>query len=284
MLLRQIAWKLGNRSPLVASLKLTSKCSLSCIHCPWTKNQTPDISTDKWCEIISTVADCGVIQLILEGGEPTLRKDLSQIIKHGKECGVSVTIATNGMQPLNSFYPDRFLISVDGMKEVHNSIRGKGAFEILEKNILTTDIPKVALISLSKKNQHQVEEMLAYFEKKVDGFWFSFVYDYTTTNKIALGLDDRQKLSRKIISLTSKYKIINNKSFLKQVGKIKNCSPWLMSYVTADGVIHSGCFVEHLERCNCETCDLPCYGELSSFLDFRCLWDHFINHFEKKRL
>src|SRR4030042_893767 len=122
---RQARWLLGDRSPLGATCKLTTRCTLHCRHCPWTKHSLPDLSTERWLGLIDEVRRWGARHLVLEGGEPTLREDLPEIIGHARKRGMRTTLATSATRDLFAYLPDRFLVSVDGLPENHDRLRGE---------------------------------------------------------------------------------------------------------------------------------------------------------------
>jgi hypothetical protein len=64
-----------------------------------------------------------------------LRGELQTLVLAGKRAGVRVTGVTNGTRPLAAYTPARFLVSVDGLAEVHDRLRGPGAFRSLLGNL-----------------------------------------------------------------------------------------------------------------------------------------------------
>jgi MoaA/NifB/PqqE/SkfB family radical SAM enzyme len=278
---RQIKWMSGDKSPFGATMKLTSKCTLKCGHCPWLDSKSPDLPTMRWKELIEEVHVLGVRHLVFEGGEPTLRVDLTELVEFAQSKDMIVTIATNCTRPLNDYSPDRFLVSVDGLEETHDSLRRKGTFKKLLENIETTNIEKTALVSLSKINFAQIEDILDRFDKIFDGFWFSFVYDYNDKEKIMLSAKEKQQAAQKILSLLHRYPIINKPSYLKNVSKKRVCRDWLLYTVTADGKIHPGCMVDTVDSCRCDDCELACHREFSDFLEPKYFLHHLLDFINK---
>lgn len=275
---RQMRWLLGDRSPFAATLKVTTRCSLKCRHCPWTNDQGQDLSTSRWIEIIAELADKGARHLVLEGGEPTLRDDLQELIDFGRSKGLKVTVATNCINSLDKYSPDRFLVSVDGMEDVHDRLRGRGAFKRLLENLPTAKGPMIALVSLSQENVNQIKDILSFFSTRLDGFWFSFVYDYEGNEKIALTADEKKRAGAEILGLKKDYPIINLPSYLERVGTPRKCNDWLLVTVTADGAIHPGCMIEAVEQERCDDCELACHREFSDFVEPRLYPNHLRNY------
>lgn len=266
---RQARWLMGDRSPFGATLKLTTRCTLHCRHCPWTDHPEPDLPTARWKEIIAELEARGARHLVLEGGEPTLREDLQELIEFGQRRRLNVTVATNCTRSLEAFTPDRFLVSVDGMEETHDRLRGPGAFQRLLDFLPTAQAPRIALVSLSRINVHQLEDILADFTPRLEGFWFSFVYDYGTGEALGLSREEKQAAAARILARMAEYPIINKPSYLQRVGTERKCRDWLLYTVTADGRVHPGCMVEAVGACRCEECELACHREFSDLLEPR---------------
>ncbi len=85
------------------TMYLTDRCNQKCLHCAADAKMTrPELSTDQWIQIIENVEQSlrkvgrrGVY--IWFGGDPTLRKDLRELIKYCGEKGYFQAISTNGM-------------------------------------------------------------------------------------------------------------------------------------------------------------------------------------------
>jgi len=82
---------------------LTDRCNQKCIHCAATvMKKRPELSKEQWIQIIENVEQTLRKQgrrgcYIWFGGEPTLRKDLSDLIKYCGKKGYYQALSTNGM-------------------------------------------------------------------------------------------------------------------------------------------------------------------------------------------
>ncbi len=267
---RFVRWKLGNKNPITAVAKVTTRCNLRCKHCPWWKWDVKDVGTEKWYEALRKARKQGVIHLILEGGEPTVRKDINKIISYAKKLGMLVMMITNGTNDLSRYQPDNFWISIDGVGDVHDDLRGKGVFERVVRNIKANPkVRKMVLCTISKTNVHQLEDITAYFSDITDGIWFNFMYPYQSVSDIALSVEEQISASKEILKLKEKYNIINSRSYLSNVGKDWNCSSFLTLLIGPDTSTHRGCTVEQIEQCRCCECNMACYGELSQAINMK---------------
>jgi MoaA/NifB/PqqE/SkfB family radical SAM enzyme len=271
---RAIRWKiLKERSPIGAAIKITQRCNLHCLHCPWSNKITTDLSPASWQEIIDDLHRQGVSVLVIEGGEPTLYNGISGIVDYVKMKGMYSILITNGTQDLSRLNPDVFWVSIDGLEKCHDSVRGEGVFNSVIETLNKYPEKKfVSLTTLSKNNADDIEPMCEYFSDThlLDGMMFHFQYPYSGLADIALDGDERKKAAENMIELRKKYpKLLNSFSYLNTVGKNKTCYPWLLVVVTADGKQKHGCMVRHIENEDCKKCDMGCYGELSRAFEFK---------------
>jgi radical SAM protein with 4Fe4S-binding SPASM domain len=96
--------------PYVISWNLTYRCNLACEHCYLDAGGKPEVSTQAFADrselttenclrVIDGIAafapECLVI---LTGGEPLLRRDIVDIIRHGARKGLWVVVGTNGVK------------------------------------------------------------------------------------------------------------------------------------------------------------------------------------------
>lgn len=83
-----------------AYLHVTQRCNLNCAGCYSLddgRNALADASTEKMKAAVEGLASVGVSQLVISGGEPFLRRDLPEIVRHAKDCGIGkVTVLSNG--------------------------------------------------------------------------------------------------------------------------------------------------------------------------------------------
>jgi radical SAM protein with 4Fe4S-binding SPASM domain len=93
---------LAERHPLGATLELTERCNLSCVHCYINRPaqdreaRSRELTTRQWLDILDDMAAAGTLWVLFTGGEPLLRPDFREIYAHAKTLGMIVTIFTNG--------------------------------------------------------------------------------------------------------------------------------------------------------------------------------------------
>ena len=135
--------------PRFVCFPVTFRCNSRCQMCNmWqTPNTTEEIDLLKIEEVFSSGLFRKVEEAVLHGGEPTLRKDIKEIYRIiTRSCPKlsSITSSSNGLNPgllrervkeiLSVVNPEKvaltFTVSIDGLKETHEKIRGiKNGFD-----------------------------------------------------------------------------------------------------------------------------------------------------------
>ena len=122
----------------VAFIEVTRECNLRCIHCLNNSGikDPNELTKEETEELIKKLAFSGVSEIRFTGGEPLLNKNIYDYIKLCTDLGVSTSLGTNGTlvtktiaEKLVKAGLKRCVISLDGTKEKHDMIRGKGNFD-----------------------------------------------------------------------------------------------------------------------------------------------------------
>ncbi|MBN1571638.1 MAG: radical SAM protein [Deltaproteobacteria bacterium] len=136
---------LKNRDKIESGLRLvaweiTRSCNLACDHCRASSEMGPypgELTTEESLRLIEDIAAFSSPIVILTGGEPLMRKDVSEIARAGTELGLRMVLATNGTlltreraRELLGAGIKRVSISIDGKDaKSHDDLRGvPGAF------------------------------------------------------------------------------------------------------------------------------------------------------------
>jgi Fe-coproporphyrin III synthase len=269
---RRAKWALGDRSPMLAYLKVTKRCNFDCYYCPWHTAATDfagELPTGEWKQRIDELVARGVRIFVFEGGEPTLRRDLQELLDHAHAAGASTILATNGSGNMWRFRPSAFTVSVDGPEGLHDSVRGKGSFAGIIRNLESKGKNRVVTITvISPENRDALEEMARELAPLINGFLFTFQYPYQTVPTHALSPADVAATKQRILEMKSRYTILNPRAHLEGPTGAWACHDWLAVSVNHEGRYEEGCFVQHVEPKDCSKCELGCFQVLSSFHDF----------------
>jgi radical SAM protein with 4Fe4S-binding SPASM domain len=128
------AWR-----PAYAVWEITLKCDLACRHCGSRAGHArPDeLTTSECLDLVQQMADLGVLEVTLIGGEAYLREDWVEIVAALSQRGIGVSITTGG----RGMTPERaraakaagivsVSVSLDGLAATHDRLRGvEGSFE-----------------------------------------------------------------------------------------------------------------------------------------------------------
>jgi PqqA peptide cyclase len=85
------------RAPEGLLAELTHRCPLQCPYCsnPLALERVAgELPTEVWLDVLAQAADLGVLQLHLSGGEPTVRRDLEDIVAQAAKVGLYSNLIT----------------------------------------------------------------------------------------------------------------------------------------------------------------------------------------------
>ncbi|OGW18894.1 MAG: hypothetical protein A3G93_12520 [Nitrospinae bacterium RIFCSPLOWO2_12_FULL_45_22] len=99
-LIRKLMRKFFHRRiPATLTFAVTYHCQATCIHCSSEQHKSAgkeELSTSECQRVIDQALDLGVINIVFTGGEPLLRKDIFQLIKHVDKDRAICNMFTNG--------------------------------------------------------------------------------------------------------------------------------------------------------------------------------------------
>lgn len=181
-------WKFDCVIPRDLLIDPTSRCNLKCKGC-WAADykKNKDLSYEKLDEILTDAQKMGVIDILMTGGEPLMRKDdiLKLAEKHNQ---LTFGIFTNGTL-IDGHFADEMarlgnvnvFVSIEGFREETDFRRGRGTYD---KVIAAMDILKQREIGFGfsacyhSKNYETVasDEFLDFIREK--GAWFGWLFNY----------------------------------------------------------------------------------------------------------
>lgn len=156
--------------------EVTSACNLRCIHCHAVSGKPgPDeLTTDEGKRLIDNLAEIsGFRTLVYTGGEPLVRRDIFELLKHSQKAGFTNIIATNGSlidEEMAFKLKDHGVacnaISLDAANpDIHNFIRNNpGAFDLTLRAIEETKKAGILL----QINTTAMEYNIPYLSQLID--------------------------------------------------------------------------------------------------------------------
>lgn len=160
-----------NYKPVTCVWEVTMGCNMRCGHCgsSCTDPLPDELTTEEAISIIDQISEIGLRWITLSGGEPLTRKDITVLVSHLSKKGVSVNIISNGWlideeiaNKLKCAGISTVAISIDGTKDIHDSIRKKGSFDHAVsaiKNLKAEKITVGVVTTISKLNINILEEL-----------------------------------------------------------------------------------------------------------------------------
>ena len=91
---------LGIGAPLALLAELSHRCPLQCPYCSnplHLEEKSRELELTDWKRVFSQAAALGMHQVHLSGGEPTVRKDLEEMVAHCREVGLYTNLITSGV-------------------------------------------------------------------------------------------------------------------------------------------------------------------------------------------
>jgi radical SAM protein with 4Fe4S-binding SPASM domain len=94
-------------APYRMDLALTYRCNNACAHCYNARSRNyPELSTKEWFAILDRLWKLGIPHIVFTGGEPTLRDDLPELIRHAESNGQITGLNTNARRLKDKAYVD----------------------------------------------------------------------------------------------------------------------------------------------------------------------------------
>lgn len=129
--------------PLGAEIEITTACNLRCKHCFQGEYPEKYMTLERFKEIVDILEENDVYEINLVGGEIFKHKDILEILTYLDSKSMAITIVTNAvaiddkaLEVLRKMKNLYVLVSVDGTKELHDEIRGKGQFDMIMPKVI----------------------------------------------------------------------------------------------------------------------------------------------------
>jgi MoaA/NifB/PqqE/SkfB family radical SAM enzyme len=159
-------------------LQITHRCNLQCRHCYIGKGLCQELSIEEIQRILKEFEAMQGLRLLLSGGEPLLHPQFWKVNDLLRDYGFRSILLSNGTlitkDTAKRLRVHEVQISLDGMKEGHESIRGRGTFE---KTLSAIDHLQEANIQVSvatmihQKNLKEFDQLSSLLQSKNIGEW-----------------------------------------------------------------------------------------------------------------
>lgn len=157
---------------MYAVWEVTLKCDLACRHCGSRagKARPDELSTGEALDLVRQMADLGVREVTLIGGEAYLRDDWLEIVRAARGHGMTCTMTTGGRGVTDELARaakaaglQGASVSVDGLRPTHDRIRAlDGSFDAAVRALgafRSAEIPTSSNTHINRLNLREVPEV-----------------------------------------------------------------------------------------------------------------------------
>lgn len=226
---------------------LTNRCNLRCGYCYFFSNENAcgagEMPLTKVIDIIQEAGRAGVMQVNFSGGEALLRPDFREIVRCVVDNRMRFSLQTNGIlcdRSMAGFLAstgrcDFVKISVDGRREIHDAVRGKGSHDAAMAavgNVLDAGLPCIVTASVNRCHLPEFEAELDYL-LNIPGTPFvscGAVVDCANADSYAL-TDDMCREAIKRLAAVEK----GNEKRLLSRGMVGGLRSWRKMYLSESG-------------------------------------------------
>jgi len=134
-----------------------------------------ELDTKECCVVLDQLSKLGCRSIELHGGEPTLRRDLPELVSCCTRLGMATMLATNGLSMTEKLASElveaglkQIRFSLEGPRETHNLIRGREdafdkqaqAIEAVHRADKAGRVFKVINMTISSMNIQRIEDIV----------------------------------------------------------------------------------------------------------------------------
>jgi MoaA/NifB/PqqE/SkfB family radical SAM enzyme len=265
---------LRRQAPLISGLVLTNRCNLRCRHCRLVDREPGDLSFAQVTAAIDAFYQEGGRCLHLHGGEPFLWSDcqhgLEQTVEYAHRVGfLTVVIYTNGTMPIQTS-ADTVFISLDGLKETHDSLRGR-CFERIMQNVEDSTHSSIYVnFTINNQNKNEIEAFCAFVNARphLRGVFFYLHTPYYGVDELCLEPAERQRILRGLLAYKKKYPILNSRAGLRSALRNDWKRPLEICSVYEGGKTYKCCRY-NTDPELCRNCGYLSYAEIDQTLKLR---------------
>jgi len=201
---------------------VTDRCNLRCKHCFYFREEhdSEELDADEFLEGLRTLKERhNIMSMGWCGGEPLYR---TEVVEQGAKMFQMNQLFTNGTLPIPEGPGLTPFISLDGTREVHDEVRGKGTYDKIMANIKDSPVSTVIfLATLHRLNQGCLEDMVGELSRIENPATALLVmlftplktykdikgYAHSQTQKRVLDLsrEERDRIIDRLIALRKKY-------------------------------------------------------------------------------
>ena len=214
------------KTPKSVDLSITNRCNLRCRYCAHFTSPGDtgdDLPKEEWLSFFEELSRCNVLDVIIEGGEAFIRKDLKELIDGIIQNRMRFSILSNGTlitDDIAAFLAstgrcNNVQVSIDGsFPETHDACRGDGNFEKAVSGLKCLQEHHISVtvrVTIHRHNVHDLEEIARFLleDLKLPGFSTNAASYMglcrSNANEVQLTVDERSTAMETLLRLNDKY-------------------------------------------------------------------------------
>ena len=160
--------------PYAVLAELSHRCPLQCPYCSnplKLEKASNELETEDWIRVIEQAADMGILHIHFSGGEPTVRKDLEELVEKAAQAGLYSNLITSAvllerdrLEKLRDLGLDHVQISFQGTTpNIADRVAGFKGHEkklIVAQWVRELEMPLTVNAVMHRQNLHQLPEMI----------------------------------------------------------------------------------------------------------------------------
>jgi len=158
--------------------QITDRCNLRCLHCYIGDGFYRDLPLEKIFKVLWEFEEIQGLRLLLSGGEPLLHPHFWEINEVLRDYKFRSVLLSNGtlitQEAAKKLRVHEVQVSLDGMKEGHESIRGEGTFDkVLQAidHLQEANIRVSVATMIHGKNLKEFDGLASLIQSKNIGEW-----------------------------------------------------------------------------------------------------------------
>lgn len=261
-------------SPIRVYFEATKICNLRCSHCFNSSGRRGEneLTTIEVIKSLEGMRNDHIFDVRFTGGEFTMRPDWFEVLKHAKELGFAVSLNTScvykdrsTIDQLASLGLDQITTSIDGSREIHDQMRGKGTYNKTLKTLQKLHERGAVLRTntvLTGRNTHEMENIIqavAPYVAEMNFFHMRWTGRAVQMSEGAITYEDLGEFNRRAVEIVKKYPGINIMfgSFVARINSIRMNDLGLKSggpdgftrfNLTPDGSLYAGGYAPYINQ------------------------------------
>jgi MoaA/NifB/PqqE/SkfB family radical SAM enzyme len=247
---------LGRKSPFQMTFSLTNRCNFLCKYCRIPTQHLAEMTTAEWFEVIDEFRTGGMGRASLIGGEPLIREDAGEIIRHLNRIGVHSAMNTNGWHVAERIDEvsqlDLVCITLDGPEEIHDRQRRKGSYRrVLDgiQRLRSRGRPVVTMTVVTRQGADNVRHVLEVAKEMGTRAYFQLVHNEhvdvnapiapdISAERVENLMDELKQLKAQGWPVGNSFSILEQQKRDRYIGTCTDCyAGRYYGYVFSDGTV-----------------------------------------------